>query len=57
MTYHEPTLAERQLQLLEGEFQKLLATKTGWGRNEVMTAFREAMKNAQIAALMEKVEK
>lgn len=42
----------RLLALIEEEFQKRLAQKTGWGRNEVMVAYKEA----QTAAMLRLVE-
>lgn len=30
------------MELVREEFEKLLKEKTGWGRNEVMTAFDKA---------------
>jgi hypothetical protein len=38
----ERTLMDKLMEYVREEFERLLSTKTGWGRNEVMAAFDKA---------------
>jgi hypothetical protein len=39
------------LRLIEEKFEAALAVKTGWGRNEVMAAYRRAVAEALAEAM------
>lgn len=37
---------QKLINLIREEFEKILATKTGWGRNQIMEAYNQAVTNA-----------
>ena len=39
------------LQAVQEEFEKIINTKTGWGKNELMLAFEQAKTNALLRFL------
>jgi hypothetical protein len=42
---------KKLLERIEELFQEKLSAKTGWGRNEIIAAYREAVKDALIESM------
>ena len=45
---------KKLVELIKEEFEKIIARKTGWGKNEIMRAFDMAVGNAALHLLDEK---